>query len=315
MEQIKILTLLENQESRNKGLVSAHGLSFYIQKGDVKLMFDFGPGREAWENGRRMNVPFGEIRYGIFSHSHYDHSCGFLWAEEYGLDAAAVCGAAGEFFRPKYSLAEEGYGKEEGREEGKEEGEKEIIKPEEGKECFPEEIFGKTYTYMGCGFSEEYLESHTRQILICKDVLELGSGCWAAGNFGRGCLWEHIPGKYVREGAHGMEPDTFADEICLVLALPGGRGLGLIAGCSHPGIVNMVHTVKERWNMPVQVVIGGLHCAKLSKERMEKTAEALKEAGVRLAVLNHCSGTRIQEVMAGWGIRSFSLKTGDYLCL
>ena len=299
---IKILTVMDNEVSGNQGLKACHGLSFYIQKDDVKFMFDFGPGPETWENARRMNVPFKEIQYGVFSHSHYDHSSGFLWAEEYGMTgAAAVYGAEDSFFQAKYSAEKGGRG-------------------------------GNAYTYMGCGFSKEYVASRVSQALVCRDSLKLAHGCWAVGNFQRDCLWEQIPGKYVKEEGSKMVPDLFEDEICLALELQEKEapnkdldrkenldkkenGLALIAGCSHPGIVNMVKTVEKRLSMPVRIVIGGIHLMHTDDERIQKTVRELKAMGVKEAAFNHCSGSRLQEILTVNGMKNIGLKTGDCLCL
>ncbi len=287
---IKILTLMDNGCSGNQALTAGHGLSFYIQTDSAKLMFDFGPGPETWENGRRMNVSFQEIQYGIFSHSHYDHSCGFLCAEAYKMTGAtAVYGTEASFFQTKYSAGEGGMGR-------------------------------SVYTYMGCGFSKEYVASHTKKILVCDQMLQLFDGCWAIGNFERSCLWEQIPGKYVKEEGSRMVPDLFEDEICLAMELTNKedreeKSLALIAGCSHPGIVNMVKTVGKRLSMPVRIVIGGIHLSNAADERIEKTVMELKAMGVKEAAFNHCSGSRLEPFLTACGIRNIRLKTGDCLCL
>lgn len=282
---IKITVLLDHELSRNKGLAATHGLSFYLQKGETKIMFDFGPGREAWENGRKLNIPFEEIRYGVFSHSHYDHGCGFFHAPEYGCFPSAVLGDPAFFFQEKYSAGP-----------------------------------GGIYTYMGCGFSKEYVSAHTRQQLICSSMIKLEEGCWALGNFERKCSWEKIPPKYVRETAFGkMKPDLFEDEICLVLELENTEntppGLALIAGCSHPGIVNMVNTAKRILGRPVLAVIGGLHLSKSEPERLHQTARELKGAGVVFAAPSHCSGRETGHIFAEYGINVCYPAAGDCLYL
>lgn len=280
---IKIMTLYENELSGHKGLAAGHGLSFYICTDAVQLMFDFGSGRDTWENGRKMNVPFSQISYGVFSHSHYDHSGGFCYGEAYGFLPSVVWGREEYFFQPKLSAHP-------------------LSQP--GMEA---------YTYMGCGFSKMYALSHTRKQLVCDDQLELARGCWAVGNFERTCPWEEIPGRYLRETRTGIVPDGFEDEICLALDL--GEGLAVVAGCSHPGIVNMVSTIVKRLKKPVRIVVGGLHLAGAGKERIERTARGLRELGVCRAAVNHCSGEGLEEQFRQQGIENCRLRVGDCLYL
>lgn len=301
---IRIATVMDNQMSGHKALKARHGLSFYIQKDDTKLLFDFGSGPETWENGRKLHVPFEQIDYAVFSHSHYDHSGGFLWAAEYGLDAAAVYGREDCFFQEKYARKEESSGH-------------------------------KLYTYLGCGFSREYVMAHTRQQLVCEDCLQLTDGCWAIGDFSRDTEFEQIPARYVKDTGSGREeersewgteaagkaadeswmPDLFQDEICLALELDGGKGLAVVAGCSHPGIINMLRTVETRLKKPVKAVIGGVHLSKAEDYRISRTVQAFGTLGVEFAALNHCSGDRIYRELQAQGIESCRLGVGDCLYL
>lgn len=275
-KMVKILCVMDNLVSGNRGLEGRHGLSFYIEANEKRVMFDFGLGRETWENGRRMNVPFHQLDYLVFSHSHYDHCAGFLWAEEYGAGGCAVLGREESFFQEKY-----------------------------GKE--------KEWSiYLGCGFSKEYLWGKTGQQWICEDVLALGEGLWAVGGFERIHVQETIPERFVRRRADGtMVPDTFDEEICL--AVETGRGLAVIAGCSHPGIINMLESVVKKLNRPVRAVFGGTHLSGAGRERMEWTGEKLKELGVELAAFNHCTGTDFGQILEEKGIRSGYFGAGSCL--
>ena len=50
-----------------------------------------------------------------------------------------------------------------------------------------------------------------------------------------------------------MVEDEFPDEVCLVIE--DVKGLIVIAGCSHPGILNMIESVRERFGKPVYAVL------------------------------------------------------------
>lgn len=275
---VRILCVMDNVVSGNKGLEARHGLSLYLEAGGKKVLFDFGQGKETWENGKRLGVPFDQLDYLVFSHSHYDHCAGFLWAEEYGVKGCAVLGKEEAFFQEKY-----------------------------GKEK-------EWSVYLGCGISKAYLWEKTGQQWICEDVLSLGEGLWAVGGFERIHPQEAIPARFIREAARGvMVHDSFDEEICL--AADTGNGLAVIAGCSHPGIINMLETVERKLGQPVRTVIGGTHLLGADKERLLWTGAQLKRLGVELAAFNHCTGTEFVPILTEEGIRSGYFGAGSCLYL
>ena len=124
-----------------------------------------------------------------------------------------------------------------------------------------------------------------------------------------------------------------------LLAPVEGKGLVLITGCGHPGIVQMVRFVQEVTGQPVSAVVGGLHlvCTK-GRTRLQKylgashppwafprekdvrrIAEELKALGVRqvapsahdtcdmaLRILQEEFGDGYVEVKAGGGYRFYA---------
>jgi 7,8-dihydropterin-6-yl-methyl-4-(beta-D-ribofuranosyl)aminobenzene 5'-phosphate synthase len=68
------------------------------------------------------------------------------------------------------------------------------------------------------------------------------------------------------------------------LALFTPRGVVLVTGCAHPGIVRIARTVKERSGAEVYLVAGGFHRPPAS------AARELLELGVRYAAPSHCTG-------------------------
>ncbi len=85
--------------------------------------------------------------------------------------------------------------------------------------------------------------------------------------------------------------DDFEDEQSLIIKVKD-KGLVVIAGCSHPGIVNMVKHAQELGKDRIAVVIGGFHLGVVSQDVMEETILHLKELGADLVVPCHCTGFR-----------------------
>jgi 7,8-dihydropterin-6-yl-methyl-4-(beta-D-ribofuranosyl)aminobenzene 5'-phosphate synthase len=98
-----------------------------------------------------------------------------------------------------------------------------------------------------------------------------------------------LPGaKRVIEGKE--EPDPFSDEQALVAHVEG-RGLVILGGCSHPGIVNMVKYAQKLTGVEkVAAIIGGLHLTAGGPELIKNTIDGLKEINPELLIAGHCTG-------------------------
>lgn len=156
-------------------------------------------------------------------------------------------------------------------------------------ENFWQEKFSRTddgFKYRGCGFDEKFLASRNIAQEICRDVLELEKNIWLVGNFKRRYDFETIPEKFVR--GDKKNPDDFSDEIILVLR--EGDGLAIVTACAHSGILNIVADVRERFSLPINSVIGGLHLTGATPERILRTLAELKVLGVKKILPCHCSG-------------------------
>ena len=74
---MRILNLVEN-ELGDSGCEAAHGLSFYVETGNHKLLFDSSPSDVVIRNAKTLGVDLTAVDTVILSHGHYDHSGGIL---------------------------------------------------------------------------------------------------------------------------------------------------------------------------------------------------------------------------------------------
>jgi 7,8-dihydropterin-6-yl-methyl-4-(beta-D-ribofuranosyl)aminobenzene 5'-phosphate synthase len=72
---MRIVTLIENLACK-QGLVAEHGLSFYIETGSEKILFDTGQSGLFLQNAQNLGIQIEDIDSLILSHGHYDHSGG-----------------------------------------------------------------------------------------------------------------------------------------------------------------------------------------------------------------------------------------------
>jgi 7,8-dihydropterin-6-yl-methyl-4-(beta-D-ribofuranosyl)aminobenzene 5'-phosphate synthase len=77
----------------------------------------------------------------------------------------------------------------------------------------------------------------------------------------------------------------------------GNKGLVLIAGCAHPGILTMVERVADAFQAPVRGVMGGLHLMEgYTAEAIRRLAGQLQESGVQWIAPTHCTGARAEKI-------------------
>ena len=50
------MTVMDNLAGEQKAIKAEHGLSFYVETGDMRILFDFGAGRHALENALRLGI-------------------------------------------------------------------------------------------------------------------------------------------------------------------------------------------------------------------------------------------------------------------
>jgi len=78
-----------------------------------------------------------------------------------------------------------------------------------------------------------------------------------------------------------------------------GSGLVVVTGCSHAGVINILHTAREVTGVDrIAGVVGGFHLVRSKEERIERTARELSRLGVGRVVAGHCTGFRACSVLA-----------------
>jgi len=80
------------------------------------------------------------------------------------------------------------------------------------------------------------------------------------------------------------------------LILRTSRGLVVITGCAHPGIVAMVERAESLAGDDVLLVLGGFHLVRAGEGEIGDVIAGLKNLGVRHAAPCHCSGDLAREM-------------------
>jgi 7,8-dihydropterin-6-yl-methyl-4-(beta-D-ribofuranosyl)aminobenzene 5'-phosphate synthase len=82
------------------------------------------------------------------------------------------------------------------------------------------------------------------------------------------------------------------------LILSTDRGLIVITGCAHPGIVSIVDKAREVTGESVLFAMGGFHVALAGDKLLNDLIEGFRAAGVAYAAPCHCSGDRARHLFA-----------------
>jgi 7,8-dihydropterin-6-yl-methyl-4-(beta-D-ribofuranosyl)aminobenzene 5'-phosphate synthase len=127
-----------------------------------------------------------------------------------------------------------------------------------------------------------------------------------------------VPRKNNFEDVGG---DFFADEHCQkhdellddqTLFIKSARGLVVVLGCAHSGVVNALDYISNLTNRnKIYAVIGGMHLLNASRKRIEKTISVLQEYNVQKIGVAHCTGAiAVRRFSDSFQERCFSCSAG-----
>ncbi len=251
--KLKITTLIENNPDDKNQLLNEHGLSLYIETDGKRILFDTGESGAFIQNAKTLNKNLEKLDYCVISHGHYDHSGG---VEKFinVINEYPTFIVGEEFFKPKY---------------------KTLDTPD--------------YIFNGNSFNEDFILSKQIALRKIKDNMTyLTDYIMVFHHFSRYTDYEKRNSRFYIKDNNEYYPDDFDDEISLGVITE--KGLVVIVGCSHIGIINILKSISKRVNIPIYAVIGGTHLIEANEVRMQETINAFKEMNIKLIALSHCTG-------------------------
>lgn len=94
---------------------------------------------------------------------------------------------------------------------------------------------------------------------------------------------------YSAKSIDGEYKNNPIQEVSLIMT--EGNKIGVITGCSHPGVENIVEAIADQYpNKKIKFVIGGFHLIGKSESQLKSVYEKLKKLGVEKLGPAHCSG-------------------------
>ncbi|MCG8472373.1 MAG: MBL fold metallo-hydrolase [Desulfobacterales bacterium] len=272
---VHITTLIENSPGQNQTLHTEHGLSFFIKTGDKTTLFDTGASSWFAANAERLKLDLTRVENVILSHGHYDHSGGYPHFVSEGFNPKAKLWVRSGFFDKKFGLKQ------------------------------------NTTQYLGNAFTKEDLEAKGVAVQEIQDpVVEIAPSLFSVSGFASSFPLEQTNPRFTVLRGGNEVVDDFSDEQAVVIK--SAKGLVVILGCSHPGVITILTTIKARFQEAIYAVIGGTHLVEADQRRIEKTMDTLLEWEIPLIGISHCSGgpDHIAYMKSRLGERFFHNNTG-----
>ncbi|MDY0390749.1 MBL fold metallo-hydrolase [Desulfobulbus oligotrophicus] len=250
-----LTVLCENSVSLSHGLIGEHGWAVHVDNGEHRLLFDTGQGLGLVNNSRVMGVDLSRLEAIVISHGHYDHTSGLP-------EALVACGGADVYIHPDAFV--DRYWCRDGKND----------------EC----------REIGIRYKRSYLESLGARFKSVLRFTEIFPGIYLTGEVPRLNDLE-LPDTTmkVRGDDGSWQQDALKDDLSLIVATE--KGLTVVLGCAHAGLMNILdHVTANLPGRPLHMIIGGTHLGFADQQRFDATVAAIDRFGIKQLGASHCTG-------------------------
>lgn len=243
--------VVENTAGHGTNYQAEHGLSFWIETENRRILFDTGQSDLIALNAEKLGVDLTRADGLVLSHGHYDHTGGIAALLEIAGNID-VWGHPG-IFETRYSRKSDGSVKYNG-------------------------ILAACATAL----------KTTSVFKPVETAAAIGDGLSVTGPIPRRTDFEDTGGPFFLD-EECLRPDPIVDDQAAFFE--SKDGVIVVLGCAHSGVVNTLRHVHELVSgKSIHTVIGGAHLLAASEERMDKTVAALREFDVKRLIPLHCTG-------------------------
>jgi len=264
LDSLKIVVLAENSVLYGSHYLGQHGVSFLLQgakgKNKKRILVDVGQDSPALlRNMEMMDVSPSSIDAIVLTHCHYDHTQGVAkMLGEIGKKGVPVI-AHQDIFRLNF-----------------------LTEPR--------------FKHVGImpGDSREEIEKAGGSLVLTRDPVTLMPGITTTGEVKRQTDFEPVGTglKTMEDGV--VRDDRMLDDISVVANVKE-KGLVIVTGCSHAGIINIARQALELTRCGrIEGIIGGLHLVDAPDDRIKRTVGELRKLDPGWLCAGHCTGFKAQ---------------------
>ena len=276
IENLKITLLVENTV-RRADLLAEHGVAYWIEADDHRIVFDTGQGHVILNNAEVLGIPLDKADMIALSHGHGDHFAAMTdvirrvarkpepreWAKDAAMDEIRTWAKGRKvplIVHPAAFRERWGIGKD-------------------GKKYGPHNV------------PREEWEAAGAEIVLSEGPYRLGPGCWATGAIPRRSFEQAgIPSSLAyREGGEFIR-DCLDDDQAILIHVQD-KGLVVLTGCAHSGVVNTIRYAREISGVDrVFAILGGFHLSRAKEDEIERTIDEIVGMMPEMIVPTHCTG-------------------------
>lgn len=254
--QIRISTIAENSASWLK-LLAEWGLSIFVEVDETTILVDTGRTMVAAHNAKIMGSNLKKIDKIIFSHGHGDHTGGLvdLLKLRNLPDNPVEVIAHPDVWAPKYWRSAD----------------------------------GSTFEKIGIPYERKLAESLGAKFVLSDQPVWITDRIVTSGEVPMVTDFESIDENACIKTEDGFSADPLNDDQTLFIKTD--KGLIVISGCAHRGIINTIIRGQELTGTErIYAVIGGIHLVRASKHRIEQTMQEFKRLDIKKIGVSHCTG-------------------------
>jgi 7,8-dihydropterin-6-yl-methyl-4-(beta-D-ribofuranosyl)aminobenzene 5'-phosphate synthase len=136
-------------------------------------------------------------------------------------------------------------------------------------------------------------EAAGAEIILSAEPYRLGPGCWTTGAVPRSSFEKAgTPSSMAYRQGDEFPRDYLDDDQSIVIHVEG-KGLVVLTGCAHSGVVNTVQFAREISGVDeVLAVLGGFHLGVAKDGEIERTIDEIIKVGPKMVMPSHCTGFR-----------------------
>ena len=250
--QFRLTTICDDCVPVSSGLIAEHGLAILIETTTTQILFDTGQGLALLHNAEKLEKDLRQVRHVVLSHGHYDHTGGLR--DLLDMEIPFVLTAHPRAFEAKFA-----------------------------------DLPGRIPPSIGSPLDRDAVGNTSADVRLATTPVRLVDGVTTTGEVPFRTDFEGVDSGFYSKTGGRRSADELPDDLSLILETT--RGLVVVLGCAHRGMVNHLLQAREvTGRSDIHAVIGGAHLFRASAERVERVIAELQEMDVDRLVLGHCTG-------------------------